>query len=114
MLAAAAARRPVLLDGFATGVAALTACRAQPALRDYLIAGHCSAEPAHNHVLTELGLEPLLDLRLRLGEASGAALALPLINLAAQLHTQMRRFDQASVTRADPSVGSVLGEPTDR
>jgi nicotinate-nucleotide--dimethylbenzimidazole phosphoribosyltransferase len=74
LIAAAAARRPVLLDGFATGVAALAACRLQPALRDYLIAGHRSAEPAHERVLVELGLEPLLDLRLRLGEASGAAL----------------------------------------
>jgi nicotinate-nucleotide--dimethylbenzimidazole phosphoribosyltransferase len=100
LLAAAAARRPILLDGFATGVAALVACRLQPALRDYLIAGHRSAEPAHNHVLTELGLEPLLDLRLRLGEASGAALALPLIGLAARLHTEMRRFDEAGVDRA--------------
>lgn len=100
IVAAAAARRPVLLDGFATGVAALAACRLQPALRDYLIAGHRSAEPAHNHVLTELGLEPLLDLRLRLGEASGAALALPLIGLAARLHTGMRRFDEAGVDRA--------------
>jgi nicotinate-nucleotide--dimethylbenzimidazole phosphoribosyltransferase len=99
LLAAAAARRPILLDGFATGVAALAACRLQPALRDYLIAGHRSAEPAHNHVLTELGLEPLLDLRLRLGEASGAALALPLIGLAARLHTEMRRFDEAGVDR---------------
>lgn len=101
LLAAAAARRPILLDGFATGVAALAACRLQPALRDYLIAGHRSAEPAHNHVLTELGLEPLLDLRLRLGEASGAALALPLIGLAARLHAEMRRFDEAGVDRAD-------------
>lgn len=100
LLAAAAARRPVLLDGFATGVAALAACRLQPALRDYLIAGHRSAEPAHARVLTELGLEPLLDLRLRLGEASGAALALPLVGLAARLHTEMRRFDQAGVDRA--------------
>ena len=100
LLAAAAARRPILLDGFATGVAALVACRLHPALRDYLIAGHRSAEPAHNHVLTELGLEPLLDLRLRLGEGSGAALALPLIGLAARLHTEMRRFDEAGVERA--------------
>jgi len=107
LIAAAAARRPILLDGFATGVAALTACRLQPALRDYLIAGHRSAEPAHNHVLTELGLEPLLDLRLRLGEASGAALALPLIGLAARLHADMRRFDEAGVDRA-----TLGGRPT--
>lgn len=98
--AAASARRPVLLDGFATGVAALLACRLQPAVRDYLIAGHRSAEPAHEHVLVELGLEPLLDLRLRLGEGSGAALAFPLIGLAARLHAEMRRFDEAGVARA--------------
>ena len=100
MLASAAHRRPILLDGFATGVAALTACRLQPAVRDYLIAGHRSAEPAHDRVLVELGLEPLLDLRLRLGEASGAALALPLIGLASRLHTEMRRFDEANIDRA--------------
>lgn len=100
LLAAATARRPVLLDGFATGVAALVACRLVPAVRDYLIAGHCSAEPAHSRVLRELGLEPLLDLRLRLGEASGAALALPLIGLAGRLHAEMGRFDEAGVERA--------------
>jgi nicotinate-nucleotide--dimethylbenzimidazole phosphoribosyltransferase len=106
MLAAAAARRLILLDGFATGVAALVACRLQPALRDYLIAGHRSAEPAHAHVLTELGLEPLLDLRLRLGEGSGAALALPLIGLAARLHAEMGRFDETGVERNSPASGS--------
>jgi nicotinate-nucleotide--dimethylbenzimidazole phosphoribosyltransferase len=99
MLAAATARRPILLDGFATGVAAMVACRLQPALRDYLIAGHRSAEPAHAHVLTELGLEPLLDLRLRLGEGSGAALTVPLIALAARLHAEMGRFDESGVER---------------
>ncbi len=97
VLGAAAHRRPVLLDGFATGVAALAACRATPALRDYLFAGHRSAEPAHALVLTELGLEPILDLRLRLGEGSGAALALPLLELAGELHRGMARFDDAGV-----------------
>lgn len=100
LLGAAAARRPVLLDGFATGVVALAAYRTVPALRDYLIAGHRSAEPAHARVLVELGLEPLLDLRLRLGEASGAALALPLVGLAGRLHAEMARFDEANVERA--------------
>jgi nicotinate-nucleotide--dimethylbenzimidazole phosphoribosyltransferase len=106
LLAAASHKRPVILDGFAAGVAALTAYRLQPAVRDYLIAGHRSAEPAHVHVLTELGLEPLLDLRLRLGEASGAALALPLVSLASKLHHGMRRFDQAGVDRADSRQSS--------
>jgi nicotinate-nucleotide--dimethylbenzimidazole phosphoribosyltransferase len=89
----------VLLDGFATGVAALVACRLEPALRDYLIAGHRSSEPAHSQILTELGLEPLLDLRLRLGEASGALLAMPLIGLAGRLQSEMRSFDEAQVER---------------
>lgn len=100
ILGSAAAGRPVLLDGFATGVAALAACRLEPMLRDYMIAGSRSAEPAHDYVLRELGLEPLLDLRLRLGEASGAALALPLLTLAARLHSEMQRFDDAGVDRA--------------
>ncbi len=100
LIGAAAAGRPVVLDGFGTGVAALVVIRLQPALRDYLIAGHRSSEPAHGFVLRELGLEPLLDLRLRLGEASGAALALPLVGLAARLHSDMRRFDEAGVDRA--------------
>src|SRR5438105_10723239 len=104
MLAAAAARRLILLDGFATGVAALVACRLRPAVRDYLIAGHRSSEPAHDRVLTELGLEPLLDLRLRLGEGSGAALALPLVRLAARLHRDMGRFDESGVDRTGSSA----------
>jgi nicotinate-nucleotide--dimethylbenzimidazole phosphoribosyltransferase len=102
VVGAAAARRLVLLDGFAVGVAALAAARLAPSVRDALVAGHRSAEPAHGLVLAELGLEPLLDLRLRLGEASGAALALPLLGLAATLHRQMRRFDDAGVDRAEP------------
>jgi nicotinate-nucleotide--dimethylbenzimidazole phosphoribosyltransferase len=101
LLAAAAARRPVVLDGFAVGVAALVATRLEPAVRDYLVAGHRSSEPAHGRVLLELGLEPLLDLRLRLGEASGALLALPLIELASRLHAEMGTFHEAGVSRAE-------------
>lgn len=97
MLGAAARRRPILLDGYATGVAALAACRLTPPLRDYLFAGHRSAEPAHTMILTELGLEPILDLRMRLGEGSGAALALPLLELAGELHRRMARFEEAGV-----------------
>jgi nicotinate-nucleotide--dimethylbenzimidazole phosphoribosyltransferase len=104
ILGVASARRLVLLDGFAVGVAALAAVRLEPAVRDYLVAGHRSAEPAHTGVLRELGLEPLLDLRLRLGEASGAALALPLLELSTALHHGMRRFDEAGVERAEPSA----------
>jgi nicotinate-nucleotide--dimethylbenzimidazole phosphoribosyltransferase len=91
------ARTPVVLDGLAVGVAALVAVRLRPACREWLLAGHRSAEPAHGLVLAELGLEPLLDLRLRLGEASGAALALPLIEQAGRLHREMATFAEAGV-----------------
>ena len=97
ILAAAGRRVPVVLDGFAVGVAALAAVRLRPAIRDALVAGHRSAEPAHGAVLAQLGLEPLLDLRLRLGEASGAALALPLIEQAGRLHRDMETFAEAGV-----------------
>jgi nicotinate-nucleotide--dimethylbenzimidazole phosphoribosyltransferase len=90
-------RTPVILDGFAVGVCALIAVALRPAAREWLFAGHRSAEPAHALVLRELGLEPLLDLRLRLGEGSGAALALPLIESAGRLHREMATFEQAGV-----------------
>jgi nicotinate-nucleotide--dimethylbenzimidazole phosphoribosyltransferase len=95
--AAHEARTPVILDGLAVGVAALVAVRLRPTCREWLIAGHRSAEPAHALVLDELGLQPLLDLRLRLGEASGAALALPLIEQAGRLHREMATFAEAGV-----------------
>jgi nicotinate-nucleotide--dimethylbenzimidazole phosphoribosyltransferase len=91
------ARTPVILDGLVVGVAALVAVRLRPTCREWLVAGHRSAEPAHALVLDELGLEPLLDLRLRLGEASGAALALPLIEQAGRLHREMATFAEAGV-----------------
>jgi nicotinate-nucleotide--dimethylbenzimidazole phosphoribosyltransferase len=69
----------------------------RPACREWLFAGHRSAEPAHSRVLSELGLEPLLDLRLRLGEGSGAALALSLVEQAGRLHREMSTFEQARV-----------------
>jgi nicotinate-nucleotide--dimethylbenzimidazole phosphoribosyltransferase len=79
ILGAAAHRVPVVLDGFITGAAALVAARVAPASVDAMIAAHRSSEPGHRLVLTALGLEPLFDLDMRLGEASGAALALPVI-----------------------------------
>ncbi|MGW4420942.1 nicotinate-nucleotide--dimethylbenzimidazole phosphoribosyltransferase [Streptosporangium sp. NPDC004631] len=80
ILAAAAERKVIVLDGFITGVAALLAVRLRPETAGYLVAGHRSAEPGHPPLLGALGLEPLLDLGLRLGMGSGAALALGLIN----------------------------------
>jgi nicotinate-nucleotide--dimethylbenzimidazole phosphoribosyltransferase len=95
----AAARRglPVILDGYATATAALAAVRLAPAVGEALVASHRSAEPGHDIVLGELGLEPLLDLRLRLGEASGALLALPVIASAGALYRGMATFEEAGV-----------------
>lgn len=98
-IAAAAIRStPVILDGFAVAVAALSAVRLDPVNAEVLIAGHRSAEPGHELVLAELGLEPVLDLRLRLGEASGGLLALPVIEGAGLLFRQMATFREAGVT----------------
>jgi nicotinate-nucleotide--dimethylbenzimidazole phosphoribosyltransferase len=98
--AAATLRLPVLLDGYAVAAAALAAAQLDPLAREAMIAAHRSAEPGHDLVLIELGLEPLLDLRLRLGEASGALLALPLIGAAGALHRRMGTFEESGVDRA--------------
>ena len=90
-------RLPVVLDGYATSAAALAAVGLDAAAGECLIAGHRSAEPGHDLVLRELGLEPLLDLRLRLGEASGALLALPIVTAAGALHREMATFAQSGV-----------------
>jgi nicotinate-nucleotide--dimethylbenzimidazole phosphoribosyltransferase len=97
-LGAAAARAVVLLDGFITGAAALVACRLAPAVGGYLVAAHRSPEPGHGLVLDALGLQPLLDLGLRLGEGTGAALALPLVAAARDVLAEMSTFEQAGVT----------------
>jgi nicotinate-nucleotide--dimethylbenzimidazole phosphoribosyltransferase len=99
-LGAAANRAVVLLDGFITGAAALVAARLAGDARDSMIAAHLSPEPGHRLVLEELGLVPLLDLGLRLGEGSGAALALPLLQAADAIVGEMATFDSAGVTDA--------------
>jgi nicotinate-nucleotide--dimethylbenzimidazole phosphoribosyltransferase len=96
---AARRRLPVLLDGYAVTVAALAAVRLDRGVGEVLIAGHRSAEPGHGRVLEELGLEPLLDLRLRLGEASGALIALPIVEAAGALHASMATFEEAGIDR---------------
>jgi len=87
----------VLVDGFICSVAALVAVRLNPECRAWLLFGHRGAEPGHRHVLETLNAEPLLDLGLRLGEGSGAALAVPLLRLACDLHGQMATFAEAAV-----------------
>ncbi|CAK9888006.1 MULTISPECIES: nicotinate-nucleotide--dimethylbenzimidazole phosphoribosyltransferase [Pseudomonas] len=87
----------VLVDGFICTVAALVATRINPGCRDWLLFGHRGAEPGHRRVLAELDAEPLLELGLRLGEGSGAALAVPVLRLACDLHGQMATFAEAAV-----------------
>ncbi len=89
-LAQAAVRRtPVVLDGLAVGAAALVAEELAPGAREWWVAGHRSAEPAHELILTHLDLRPLLDLELRLGEGTGALAALPLVRMSVELLTGM-------------------------
>jgi nicotinate-nucleotide--dimethylbenzimidazole phosphoribosyltransferase len=97
VIASAQRRIPVLVDGFIASVAALAAFRLNPSCRPYLIFSHRSAERGHRLVLEALEARPLLDLDLRLGEGSGAALALPILRLACALHNGMATFAEAAV-----------------
>jgi nicotinate-nucleotide--dimethylbenzimidazole phosphoribosyltransferase len=100
ILGAASGRVPVLLDGFVTGAAALVAVGLAPDSRDALIAATRSPEPGHSLVLDRLGLEPLLDLGLRLGEGSAAALSIPLAAAAGEIVARMATFESAGIARA--------------
>ena len=97
-IACAQAGIPVLVDGFITTAAALVAVRLNPGVRDWLLFSHRSHELGHARLLEALHARPLLDLGLRLGEASGAAVAVPLLRLACVLHAQMATFSQAGVS----------------
>jgi nicotinate-nucleotide--dimethylbenzimidazole phosphoribosyltransferase len=98
MLGAAAQRVPVVIDGFISGAAALIAVGLCPQLREYLIAAHVSAEPGHKFLLKHLGLVPLLDLNLRLGEGTGAALGISLAETACRILAEMATFAEAGVS----------------
>ncbi len=107
MLGAAASRRPVVLDGFISGAAALIAHGLSPSAGDYMIASHLSAEKGHRVVLSHLGLDPLLDLGLRLGEGTGAVLSMPIIEAAAACLSEMATFVEAGVSDRQDGDGSV-------
>ena len=98
LLGAAALRMPVMLDGVSAGAAALVAAALAPDVLGYCIAGHRSAEPGHRRALEQLGLRPLVDLGMRLGEGTGALLALPVVQSAAQALHEVATFDAAGVT----------------
>jgi nicotinate-nucleotide--dimethylbenzimidazole phosphoribosyltransferase len=99
-LGAAANHQVVLLDGFIATASALVAVRLAPDAADSMIAAHLSPEPGHRLALDALGLEPLLDLGLRLGEGSGAAVALPLLDASLAILDEMATFESAGVTDA--------------
>ena len=98
---AAARRIPVVVDGFISGAAALAATRVAPGVLDYLIAGHRSVEAGHTVILAHLGLDPLLDLGLRLGEGTGGLLAVHVVRAALAAHAHMATFDEAGVSDRD-------------
>jgi nicotinate-nucleotide--dimethylbenzimidazole phosphoribosyltransferase len=108
ILEASSRRIPVVIDGFISGAAALVAARIAPASVGYMIASHRSQELGHSAALKELGLEPLLDLQLRLGEGTGAVLALFLLDSAVAILNQMATFDQAGVSEREGSSSLII------
>lgn len=101
IVGAAAARVPVIVDGVIAGAALLTASRLAPDCLGYAIPGHRSVEPGATAVLEALGLDPVIDLDLRLGEGTGACLALPLVEASARILREMATFDSAGVAQKD-------------
>jgi nicotinate-nucleotide--dimethylbenzimidazole phosphoribosyltransferase len=98
VLGAAAAKVPVVCDGFIATAGALIACRLVPAAKDYLFVSHKSQEVGHAAMYGLLGLEPILDLGMRLGEGTGAALAMSLVEASAKVLRDIKTFEEAGVT----------------
>lgn len=98
ILAGASRRIPVVIDGFISGAAALIAYHLEPKVKDYLIAAHCSVEKGHKVILDYMGLKPVLDLELRLGEGTGAALGMSIVEAGIKILTEMATFQSASVS----------------
>ena len=98
VLAAAAHRVPVIVDGFISTAGALIAHQLQPVSKEYMFAAHQSVEPGHKAALEKIGLQPLLDLNMRLGEGTGAALAMPIIEASIKILTEMATFQDAGVS----------------
>ncbi len=101
MLAAAANRKPVLIDGFISGAAALVASKLQPLVVDYMLASHLSEEPGHATILELLGLKPFLRMNMRLGEGTGAALAMNIVDGALKIVHEMASFTDAGVANKE-------------
>ncbi len=101
MLGAAARRIPVVIDGFISGAAAIIAAALVPQVKEYIIAAHCSAEAGHAAMLKFLGLKPLLNLDMRLGEGTGAALGIFIAEAAVRTLNEMATFAEAGVSEGD-------------
>jgi len=101
ILGAASLKRPVLVDGFISTAAALIAKTIAPRAQDYMIASHLSEEPGHGVMLGVLGKKPLLDMNMRLGEGTGAALAMCVVDAAGKVLTDVATFEEAAVAQAD-------------
>lgn len=112
ILAARHARVPVILDGYVATAALAPLFKDNPAVTDHCLAGHLSAEPAHARLLAAMDLDPLLALDMRLGEATGATLALAVLRAAAATHNEMATFAEAAVSNRD--AGPSHDRPTDK
>jgi nicotinate-nucleotide--dimethylbenzimidazole phosphoribosyltransferase len=100
IIGAASKRVPTVIDGFISTAGALIAVKMNPLIKPYLFASHCSAEPGHRIMLEKVGLEPMLDLSLRLGEGTGAALGINLVDAGVKILTEMATFAEADVEEA--------------
>jgi nicotinate-nucleotide--dimethylbenzimidazole phosphoribosyltransferase len=100
ILSAASSRIAIVCDGFISTAAAALAFNIAPDIKDYLFAGHCSDEPGHRHLLKHIGLTPILNLGMRLGEGTGAVLAMPMIESSVRVFTEMATFSSAGVSKA--------------
>ena len=101
MLAAGAHRIPVVVDGFISGAAALIAYELSPKIQDYLIASHLSVEAGHRAILDHLGIEPLFNLNMRLGEGTGAALGISIVEASCKILREMATFEEAGVSEKE-------------
>lgn len=99
ILAVSANRQVVVIDGFISTASALIAYSLKPEVRDYMFAGHCSVEKGHIVALRHIGLRPILDLDMRLGEGTGAVLAMPIIESALKIYREMATFSSAGVSK---------------
>jgi nicotinate-nucleotide--dimethylbenzimidazole phosphoribosyltransferase len=98
IIAASANKTPVVIDGFISGAAALVAYHIDPLVKDYIFASHCSAERGHKIMLDHIGLKPMFDLNMRLGEGTGAALGIGLLDVSLKILNEMATFKSAGVS----------------